>query len=174
MATPQYPRKLSRAKKYAQIERISIMGAVARMGPVGLWVYASAYVKAGLALPAPEAPYEPVRYYLACHSIELSLKAFLSLHGATMLELSEGAFGHNLEAILIAAEAKGLQTQVALTHEHRAEICKAATYYAGKVFEYPAMGEASDGYPGLPNVELLFAAAELLVDTLAQPCREAE
>ena len=174
MATPLNPRKLSQAKTYARIERISIAGIVAPMGPVGLWVYASAYVKAGLALPAPEAPYEPVRYYLACHSIELSLKAFLSLHGATMLELSENAFGHNLEAILLAADAKGLQTQVALTQEHRVEICKAATYYVGKVFEYPAMGEALSGYPSLPKLELLFAAAKLLVETLAKPCREAE
>ncbi|MDP9263753.1 MAG: hypothetical protein M3O85_05475 [Acidobacteriota bacterium] len=172
MAPPQRPRKLSRAKQYAQIERISIGGAVERMGPAGLWVYANAYAKAGLALLAPGAPYEPVRYYLACHSIELSLKAFLSLHGATMLELSENAFGHNLKKILKAAEAKGLQTQVALTQEHRVEIRKAATYYAGKVFEYPAVGEALVGYPRLPKLELLFAAAEVLVDTLEQPCRE--
>ncbi len=150
------------------------MGATSRMGPVGLWVYANAYIRAGLALPAPEAPYEPVRYYLACHSIELSLKAFLSLHGATMLELSENAFGHNLDAIVAAADAKGLQLQVALTPDHRVEISKAAMYYAGKVFEYPAVGEAMSGYPGLPKLEVLFVAAELLVSTLAQPCREAE
>lgn len=174
MATPKNPRKRSRAKQYAQIERILIMGATSRMGPVGLWVYADAYIRAGLKLPAPEVPYESVRYYLACHSIELSLKAFLSLHGATMIELSENAFGHNLEAIVFAADAKDLQSQVALTDNHREEIRKASLYYAGKVFEYSAGGEALRGYPGLPKLEVLFAAAELLASALAQPCREAE
>lgn len=173
MAKPQNRSRLSRAKQYAEIERISIMGLVARMGPVGLWVYARAYLTAALALPAPESPYEPVRYYLACHSIELSLKAYLSLHGATMLELSENAFGHNLETLLEAAEGKGLPTQVPLTPQQRAEVCKAALYYAGKVFEYPAMGEAVGAYPSLPRLEVLFAAASLLVENLAQPCRDA-
>ena len=150
------------------------MGVTSRMGPVGLWVYADAYIRAGLALPAQEVPYEQVRYYLACHSIELSLKAFLSLHGATMLELSENAFGHNLEAIAVAADTKGLKSQIPLTDSHREEIRKAAQYYVGKVFEYPAVGEALSGYPDLPKLDVLFAAAELLAATLAQPCQDAE
>jgi hypothetical protein len=137
-------------------------------------MYANAYAKAAAALPAPEAPYDPVRYHLACHSIELSLKAYLSMHGATMLELSESAYGHNLETILAAAEAKGLQSQVSISLEHRTEICKSATYYGGKVFEYPAVGEALAGYPGLPKLDLLVEAATFLVESLAQPCREAE
>ena len=174
MAIPKTPQKASRAKQYAQIDRISIMGATSRMGPVGLWVYADAYIKAGRALPAPDVPYEPVRYYLACHSIELSLKAFLSLHGATMLDLSEKSVGHNLEKIVAAADTKGLQSQVAFEENYREEIRKAALYYVGKVFEYPAVGEAMSGYPNLPNLEILFAVAELLVSALAQPCREAE
>jgi hypothetical protein len=143
------------------------------MGPVGLWVYANAYLKAAAAVPAPEAPYEPVRYYLACHSIELSLKAYLSLHGATMLELAENAFGHNLDAILTVAENKGLRSYVRFSGEQRAEIYKAATYYAGKVFEYPAMGEACVGYPNLPQLEILLRVATQLVDSLAQPCKKA-
>jgi hypothetical protein len=173
MSKPGSPRTLSKAKQFAQVERISLLGMVARMGPVGLWVYANAYLRAAAAVPAPEAPYEPVRYYLACHSIELSLKAYLSLHGATMLELADSAYGHNLDAILTAAETKGLQSYVRVSDEQRAEICKAATYYAGKVFEYPAMGEACVAYPSLPKLELLLEAATLLVDSLAQPCKEA-
>jgi hypothetical protein len=167
------PRNPSRAKQYAEIERISILGADARMGPIGLWFYANAYQKAAAFLPAPEAPYEPVRYYLACHSIELALKAYLSLHGASMLELSESAYGHNLDTILAAAESKGLSAQVTFTLEQRAEITKAATYYAGKVFEYPAVGEALGGYPILPRLDALLKAANALVERLAQPCREA-
>jgi len=174
MPKPRNPRILSRPKQFAQIEQISLFGSVIRMAPAGLWQYANAYLRAATALPVPKAPYEPVRYYLACHSIELSLKAYLSLHGATMLELSESAYGHNLEAILAAADSKGLQSFVGVSAEQRAEICKAATYYAGKVFEYPAMGEACVGYPSLPDLELLFEAATLLVDSLARPCTEAQ
>ncbi len=90
-----------------------------------------------------------------------------------MLELSENAYGHNLEAILAAAELKGLSAQVTLTLEQRAEVTKAATYYAGKVFEYPAIGEAVGDYPSLPKLEVLLEAANALVESLAQPCREA-
>jgi hypothetical protein len=167
-------RKLSRAKQYAEVETLSINdNFLIRLGPGGLWVYARAYARAAALLPAPERPYEPVRYYLACHSIELALKAYLSIHGATMLELSESGYGHDLNAILLAADAKHLQAQVALTDEHRDEIVKASTYYAGKVFEYPAMGEALNAYPGLPNLDVLIAAAQVLVQALDLPCKQA-
>jgi len=56
----------------------------------------------------------------------------------------------------------------------RAEVTKAATYYGGKVFEYPAIGEALGGYPGLPRLEVLLEAANALVESLARSCREAQ
>ena len=89
-----------------------------------------------------------------------------------MLELSENAYGHNLVKILAAAESKGLSIQVTLTPEQRAEVTKAATYYAGKVFEYPAISEAVGGYPSLPRIDVLLEAANSLVESLAQPCKE--
>jgi len=144
------------------------------MGPIGLWLYAKSFAHAAAALPESTAPYEPVRYYLVCHAIELGLKAYLSLHGATMLELSESAYGHNLETILTAAEAKGLKEQLHISEAHRVEICKAAIYYGGKVFEYPAIGEACVGYPSLPDLQVLLEFAGQLVESLAQQCREAQ
>jgi hypothetical protein len=171
---PARTKKRSHAKKFAEIERISILGAVSRIGPVGLWMYANAFVSAAKTLPNPEALFEPVRYYLTCHSIELGLKAYLSLGGASMLDLSEGAFGHNLRAILAAAEAQGLDKSVALSTEQKGEIRNTTTYYNGKLFEYPAYGEALRGYPSLPSLPLLLTAATILVDSLAKPCREAE
>ena len=149
------------------------MGAVGRMGPFGLWMYASSYMKAAHTLPVPNAEFEPVRYHLVCHGIELGLKALLSIHGATMLELSESAYGHNLQTILEAAKSKGLSDHVALTPQHELEIAKAATYYGGKLFEYPAVGEALRGYPELPDISILLAAASLLVSGLEQPCNDA-
>ena len=171
--TTQPPRP-SRAKQFAAIERISVFGAVARMGPVGLWQYADAYKRAAETLPAPEVPYEPVRYYLACHAIELCLKAYLSVHGATMLDLAENAYGHNLDRLLAAADQRGLSAAIPLPAEHRAEVHKAADYYAGKLFEYPAVGEAIRAYPGLPNIDSLLEVARILVTALAEPCLNAQ
>jgi hypothetical protein len=167
------PRKLSSAKRHAQIESISILGAVGRMGPIGLWQYAEAYLKAAKAVPLPDVPYEPTRYFLVCHSIELGLKAFLSVQGATMLQLSENAYGHNLDALLKAAEGERLLSTVQLSGSQRDQIAKASDYYAGKVFQYPAVAEALRAYPGLPDIETLFAAAECIVKSLEIACKEA-
>lgn len=144
------------------------------MGPLGLQFYAEMYFAAAKALPTPDVPFEPVRPYLVCHAIELGLKAFLSLKGHQMVNLAEGQFGHKLSAILSEAESAGLLEVVPLTAAHREAIKGAETYYAGKVFEYPAVGEALSAYPGMPPLTLLFEAGALLTSSLAQPCREAK
>lgn len=169
---PPHAKKLSQAKEFAKVERISLFGAVARIGPISLWQYAQSYESAARHVPKPDAPYEPVRYYLVCHAIELALKAYLSLHHVTMHELSESPYGHKLDIILSKAEAKGLLALVSLSTDQLAEIRKATKYYNGKLFEYPAYGEAFRAYPDLPNLTTLFFAASKLVDTLAQPCKE--
>jgi hypothetical protein len=174
MTKQKKPRRLSLAQQNAKIENISIMGVTERMGPLGLHLYAKAYHDAARALPLPNVPFEPVRPFLVCHSIELALKAFLSLHGAAMLELAEGSYGHNLEAILQKADEKHLGKHVALTNAHKAEIRKAALYYRGKVFEYPAVGEALSAYPSMPVIETLFEVATILVDSLRKLCEEAK
>lgn len=167
------PKKRTRAKKFAEIERISILGATSRMGPVGLWVYANSYFVAASSIAVPTQPFDPVGYFLVCRSIELSLKAFLSLRGATMLAMATDGYGHDLHAALEKAEAHGIGSTVGLTPVVRSEILKASEYYMGKVFEYPAVAEAMVGYPMLPKREVLLAAAGLLVDKLAEPCKEA-
>jgi hypothetical protein len=166
------PKKKSAVKDFAAIEQISIAGLVARMGPVALHVYADAYLKAAKALPEPTAPFEPVRPFLVCHSIELSLKAFLSLRGAKMIEMMESGLGHKLEALLQEAIERGLNDLVSLTDSQRNAIHQATTYYAGKVFEYPAVAEALSAYPQLPSLPHLFEAAAELVDVLRKPCYE--
>ena len=166
--------RVSAAKKFAQIEKISIMGTTERMGPLGLHMYAKAYLDGARALPPSSVPYEPVYPFLVCHSIELGLKAFLSLKGAAMLELADGSYGHNLEAILQKAEEKQLNKHVKLTPKHKPEIRKASLYYSGKVFEYPAVGEALSGYPSMPKIDILIEVATLLVESLGQQCLEAK
>jgi len=174
MHSAKKPTRVSAAKRHAQIENISVLGITERMGPLALHLYGESFLTAASSLPKPIAPFEPVRPYLVCHAIELGLKAFLSLHGVLMLQLSEGSYGHNLEAILEKAVEAGLNSTVPLTEAHRSAIRLASVYYSGKVFEYPAVGEAVSAYPRMPPIEILFDAASILIRTLAQPCREAK
>ena len=174
MPSEKKPVRLSAAKRNAQIEYISIVGITERMGPLGLHMYAQSFLTAARSLPPPTVPFEPARPYLVCHAIELGLKAFLSLRGAAMIELADGAYGHNLEAILQKAEESDLKAVVPLTDGHRVAIRLASNYYVGKVFEYPAVGEAMSGYPSMPPIDILFDAATVLVESLHQQCREAK
>lgn len=175
MSNNKSKNRISKAKQFAQIENISILGIVTeRMGPLGLHFYANAYLDAARALPLSNVPFEPVRPYLVCHSIELALKAYLSLQGALMIDLAEGSYGHNLEAILQRADEKQLDLHVNFTKEQKEEIRKATLYYNGKVFEYPAIGEALSGYPNLPAIDTLIEVATILVDSLRQQCLNAK
>ena len=174
MASTKKPARVSAAKRFAQIERISIAGIAERMSPLARHMYAGAYLNAARSLPMPTVPFDPVRPFLVCHSIELALKAFLSLQGSAMLELADGSYGHNLERILQKADEKHLAASVTLTKTHRAEIRRASAYYSGKVFEYPAIGEAMSGYPSMPAIDSLFEAAGILAESLRQYCNEAE
>ena len=166
--------RISAAKRYAQIEQISICGITERMGPIGLHFYASAFLDAAQSLPVPTVPFEPVRPFLVCHSIELALKAFFSLQGTIMLELADGAYGHNLEVILRKADERNLAASVTLTEAQRVAIRDASIYYTGKVFEYPAIGEAMSAYPHMPALDILYEAADILVNSLRQLCLEAK
>lgn len=166
-------RKSSAAKRFAEIEKISIVGITERMGPLGLHMYAELYLSAAQILPKPKVPFEPVRPYLVCHAIELVLKAFLSLRGATMVELADGPYGHNLDSLLTKCIEANLADFASLSEAKSNAIRLATTYYGGKVFEYPAVGEALSAYPQMPPVDVLFEAAASLVEALRQPCREA-
>lgn len=54
------------------------------------------------------------------------------------------------------------------------EIRKATAYDNGKLFEYPAFGEALTAYPELPDLDVLLVAATSLVENLSQPCGESQ
>jgi hypothetical protein len=49
-----------------------------------------------------------VPYYLYTHAFELAFKALLRAHGITKRELASKKYGHDLEKLLEASEAKGL------------------------------------------------------------------
>lgn len=167
-------RKASLAKRFSEVEHISISGIAEHMGPLGMHMYAESYLLAAQALPKPQAPFEPVRPYLICHSIELALKAYLSIQGVAMIRLAEGPYAHNLESLLAKANDAGLPKVAAFTDAQGNAIRLATTYYSGKVFEYPAVGEAFNAYPHMPPIEPLTEAASFLVEALRQPCHQAK
>jgi hypothetical protein len=119
------------------------------------------------------AKWRPVGKYLACLSIEMSLKAFLMLKGRSRKEV-EG-YKHGLAELLASSTKENLAEFVTLTASELAEIEKAAKYYspAGSVFRYPPVYEIARGYPGDPNITPLLKAAKKLVDGLYYPIRAA-
>jgi hypothetical protein len=137
-------------------------------------MYAADYLQAAQAVPPPQAPFEPARYFLACRAIELGLKSFLSLRRIPLSTLAGGTFGHDLEALLARSQELNLSVLVAFSTEDQAEIRAAARYFRDKVFEYPALTESVRGFPGKPDLAVLLTAAQKLVDSLAQPCLHVE
>jgi len=154
-----------------KIERISIAGATARLSPLALHKYAKDFLRAGISLEASCVPFSPVQYYLLARAVELALKAFLSANGITLKELA--GYGHSLVKLLRAAENRGITADVSLGSEHVEEIQRADNYYSEKVYEYPAIWEAIEGYPQNPNLVVLRSAAELLVIRLEALCLDA-
>jgi hypothetical protein len=123
----------SRGKQHAKIENMSLLGTHVRMGPPGLWVYASSFLRSAKTIePGPDGPRWPAGFYLVCHALELSLKAFLSLKGRALLELAD--LGHDLGKLVADATAAGLPDLVTLAPEQVDEIQCASRYYVEKVF----------------------------------------
>lgn len=165
-------KKAKGSRRHAEVEILSFGGITARMGPVGLIVYADHYLSAAKATKAPEnaANFPLVRTFLACRAVELALKAFLSLKETSLVQLADGPFGHDLKNLVEQAEKLELNHLVKLSDSQRNEVIRASTYYRDKVLEYPAITEAIRAYPGMPNANVLIEAAELLVLALREPC----
>jgi hypothetical protein len=160
----------SRARRHAAIENFSFLGIHARMGPLMLHQYAELYCQAAESVQETEHRLNPARGFLICHSLELSLKAILSLHGMTLFELSDVTFGHNLDRLLECVDQNSHAAVVQLTAANRAAIGQASEYYAAKVFEYPALEEAVRGFPEKPDLGHLLEVARSLVDSLRSAC----
>ncbi|MEQ9450223.1 MAG: hypothetical protein RJQ07_01445 [Pseudomonadales bacterium] len=166
-------RPKSLARRNAEVEYFSIGGTKSRISPIGLWSYADKYRRSAALLPIVNSRPDIVKLFLICHSIELSLKAFLSAQGKFLIELASSEFGHDLESVLSAAKAEGILRIAELTPEQLSEIETANHYYLGKAFEYPALKESSRGFSGAPNFETLNSAASTLSASLHDHCLSA-
>jgi hypothetical protein len=123
---------------------------------------------AAATLYAPTArPGSLVAHFLCCQSIELSLKAFLSLKGQSRPELKRD-FGHNLIELYTEASSRGLGTLVTLGPEDLTTVMKANDWYdttGGKKFQYCDIGELGRGLKGAPNLVALESLATRLQAT---------
>jgi hypothetical protein len=164
-------RKLSPAKRQASLDPLTILGHQFSLASLGLWMYAEEYI--GIATAAPSTKLNMAQFALICHAIELLLKASLSVDGEALLALSEGPYGHDLDALMTAAMSKPTCLRSPLSPEHQAEIRRAAKYHTEKVFLYPAPAEALQAYPSKPDMATLTEAAQVLLEHLEVPCKNA-
>lgn len=166
-------REKKKLTKHALVEEATIFGIRSPFGAVGLIVMAQRFLGAAKIVregrPEDER-WSPVEHFLACRTIELGLKAFLSLKGKKLQELSGGPYGHDLQNLLAEADTNDMADLIPLTEIERFNIERAHRYYLEKVFEYPAVIEALKGYPEVANVDHLLTIGDRLVSQLMDPC----
>jgi len=118
------------------------------------------------------ARFSPVEYYLACHSIELSLKAFMLLKGVSKDKIRWDPFGHNLDNILDKCLSLHIEELVDVSESQKSLIGELNEWYSRKGFEYFDVKNIVAGASDLPNVKLAQELALHLVDRLKEPCRD--
>ncbi len=136
----------------------------------GYWLrhYASDFLSAAQSFELPKKRFSPVRYYLVCHSIELSLKSFL--FSAGFKKKDRKGLKHDLENALGVAEANGLSSHIDITPADRVNLIKANRLYLKKEFEYFESLETIYD-PHDFNLGALESFAARLIDAIEAPVR---
>ena len=127
---------------------------------VGILGVGRSYVESATRLEAVAAGNTDImfpRYYLFCHGIELTLKAFLVSKGTT--DRSLRGIGHDLEAALAACRA--YSDFPALSAVEEEVLVWINAYYSVKEFEY-----LFTGFKSLPNFTNVRELALGLADRL--------
>jgi hypothetical protein len=102
----------------------------------GFWNFAWEYAEAAKKVVG-EPELKHAAYYLICHSIELTLKAFLRTKGWEIDALRIlGHNGHDLDAALSAAEGVGLREFYQIENGSRLVLGIYNIAYMSKDFEY--------------------------------------
>jgi len=113
---------------------------------------------------APNPQLRTVAFYLVCHSIELSLKAFLRAKGWAMGDLSDREqFGHNLDNALRQAEQAGLDEFFQTHKDFRDFLRVFHISYENKHYEYPLVFEPLDSLRSQRVLTVLLDGAESLL-----------
>lgn len=109
-----------------------------------------------------------VAHFLCCQSIELSLKAYLSLRGASRDKLRAKPFGHNLKHLFSEASDKGIGNIVTLLTTDADMVAAASDWYdtsGGKRFQYFQVMDAVRAFKHAPEL----APLEDLASRLQSP-----
>lgn len=141
-----------------------------RLEAASLYAYAADFLRAAKSMRSAHRSFKPARLYLVCHSLELGLRAFVSLAAGSLDDSARRAGGHDLGRLLSKAQSLGLDGLIRFRIKEVSEIRKASLYYARKVFEYPALAEALRGYPKRPDFKALLTVADELIAAIREPC----
>jgi len=153
---------------------IEVPVAKIKISPLGFHHYGSEFLRTGRSFNKAKEGFSPVPYYLYSRAIELLLKAFLLSKGISKEELKKKkTFGHDLMKALNKARLLGIDDIVEITLEEEKEVEKTNAYYAKKEFEYFEILNTVNGYPGLPDLEVLNELASKLAEKLKQVCLNA-
>jgi hypothetical protein len=138
--------------------------------PFGFISYSEDFYEACCSHVTPR-PFSPAKYYMACRSIELSLKAFLLLKGVTRHQLKKKPLQHDLHEILKRCKELGISSLVSMCSSQELHIEALNKWYARKGFEYFEL-ENLGGTP-LPSITEVQELANLLIEGLKEPCKNA-
>lgn len=111
---------------------------MARQGttPRGLLQHAVAFSAAADAVHLSKLGDPLPKYFLWGRTVELALKSFLLAQGRTVPELKSKAFGHDLNALLRDAKARGVSELIGLNTIHAAIVQLLNLDYMTKRLEY--------------------------------------
>lgn len=108
--------------------------------PRGLHTHAVAFSAAAEAVHASKISDPLPKFFLWGRVIELALKSFLLAEGQSVAKLKSRAFGHNLNALLRDAEARGISSFIGLNSTYCAIVQILNHDYLSKRFEYRETG----------------------------------
>ncbi|MBI4377748.1 MAG: hypothetical protein HY578_01485 [Nitrospinae bacterium] len=134
-----------------------------RTNSLGLLNYSKEFYEAANIIRNDKGAISTVAYYLICHSLELSFKAFLRGKGDSINSLKK--LGHDLEKILKKAEGKNIKDLMQISDEYREAISIVSTYYCEKEFEY-----IKTGFKTFPNIDILLRFAEDILSNIHKFC----
>ena len=139
--------------------------------PFAFWSYAEEFLSAASKVKKPDKNNKSNEeftllmpaYYLVGHSIELSLKSYLSAKGYEINELRSRKYGHNLVSLIKEARKRKLGREVKLTKYQIQAIELFNTVYQTKDFEYLKYANYR-----LPEYWYIYEVAEFLLKNLAR------
>ena len=139
--------------------------------PMNLWTHADTFRKAahilrGEVSPVPAGAILPA-YYVACHGLELAMKAFLRARGFDDRRLRN--LGHDLRRCLKRADASGFSAFVKLDSDETDAITWISPQYRAKELEYVV----TQGFKALPDMKHLVSALDKILAGIRHECFQA-